>query len=84
MIAMGCNRNEIFAKIAGGAKTRAEIGNYFNIGQKNIIALKASLLKNNINLVAQDVGGDISRTVYIKPNETNLYIHHPINGTWKI
>ncbi len=84
MMKMGCNRNEIFAKIAGGAKTRAEIGNFFNIGQKNIIALKANLLKNNIDLVAQDVGGDISRTVFIKSNETNLYIHHPMQGTWKI
>jgi chemotaxis receptor (MCP) glutamine deamidase CheD/CheY-like chemotaxis protein len=84
MMSKGCKRNEIIAKIAGGAKTRAEIGDYFNIGQRNVIALKANLLKNNIELVAQDVGGDISRTVYINPNDTNLYIHHPTNGTWKI
>lgn len=84
MVALGCKPEDIYAKIAGGAKTKVELGNYFAIGQKNTIAVKAALVKKGIKLLAEDVGGEISRTVYVKPGKNELNIHHPNKGDWTL
>lgn len=84
MAEYGCMPNMIFAKIAGGAKTQVELGDFFNIGQKNIISVKSSLIKHQVKLLAEDVGGEISRTVYVKGGDKFLTIHHPSKGNWQI
>jgi chemotaxis receptor (MCP) glutamine deamidase CheD len=80
----GCPTNKIFAKIAGGAKTNVEIGDFFGIGQKNSIAIKANLIKSGIKLRAEEVGGNISRTASLKSSDSNLTLYHPEKGTWEI
>jgi len=80
----GCGKNDIFAKIAGGAKTRVDIGDYFGVGQRNHLAVKAGLMKYGIKIVAEDVGDDISRTVWVEAGDDNLNLHHPEKGTWQI
>lgn len=80
----GCQPSRIFAKIAGGAVTKVELGNYFNIGQKNSISIKANLLKKNIKILADELGGDISRTAYVKPGSNKMYLHHPKKGEWEL
>ena len=47
---------KFFAKIAGGAKTNADLGDYFSVGQRNAIAVKEELKKHNIPVVAEDTG----------------------------
>jgi chemotaxis protein CheD len=84
MIENGCNPKDIVAKIAGGSKTKVELGNYFAIGQKNTIAVKAALLKKNIKLAAEDIGGEISRTAHVTPGKFEYYLHHPVKGNWEI
>ncbi|MFP4542767.1 MAG: response regulator [Candidatus Kapaibacterium sp.] len=84
MIEKGCRNNQIFAKIAGGAKTKVEIGDYFNVGQRNTISVKANLLKSGIKILAEDVGGNISRTASLKVGETKLSLYYPDKGTWQI
>jgi chemotaxis protein CheD len=84
LLSKGANPSQIFAKIAGGAKTRVEIGDYFGIGQKNTIAVKAQLIKAGIRLVAEETGGEISRTAYVKYGDKMLSLHHPVKGAWEI
>ena len=84
MSQQGCNPMHLVAKIAGGSKTKVELGNYFAIGQKNTIAVKAGLLKKGIKIVAEDIGGEISRTVSVKAGNDFLKIHHPQKGEWNI
>jgi chemotaxis receptor (MCP) glutamine deamidase CheD/CheY-like chemotaxis protein len=84
MQSMGCQKSNIFAKIAGGAKTRAEIGDFFGIGQRNSVSAKATLLKQGIKLLAEAIGGEISRTVAAVPGQYKLTLHHPDQGTWEI
>lgn len=84
MAEFGCPPNRIIAKIAGGSKTRVELGDYFGIGQKNTIAVKAGLLKRGIKIVAEDLGGDISRTASVEVGDDKLTLHYPDKGTWKI
>lgn len=81
----GCTNDKIVAKIAGGAKTRVEIGDYFGIGQKNSLAVKANLLKKGIKILAEDIGGQISRTVSAQVGNNNkVSIYFPEKGTWEI
>ncbi|MCX6153217.1 MAG: response regulator [Candidatus Kapabacteria bacterium] len=81
---MGCSNRQLIAKIAGGAKTRIEIGDYFGIGQRNILAVKAGLLKKGIKIAAEDVGGNISRTVSIEVGKTKMDLYYPEKGNWEI
>jgi chemotaxis receptor (MCP) glutamine deamidase CheD/DNA-binding NarL/FixJ family response regulator len=84
MVDAGCPPNKIYAKLAGGAKTRIEIGDYFGIGQKNTIAVKAGLLKAGITTLAEETGGNISRTVWMDCNATHLKLYYPEKGEWQI
>ncbi len=84
MFEIGCNPKNITAKLAGGAKTRVEISDFFGIGQRNHLAVKAGLLKNGIKIVAEEVGGDISRTVFVQIGSDRYNLHHPEKGHWSI
>ena len=84
MIESGCPGDKIYAKIAGGAKTRVELGDYFAIGQKNSVAVKAGLLKKKIKILSEDLGGVLSRTCAIKPDDSFMTLYHPEKGTWEI
>lgn len=84
MLDAGCPQNKIYAKIAGGSKTRAEIGDFFGIGQKNTIGSKAALVKAGITLLAEDTGGDISRTATLNSESTHMSLYYPEKGEWTI
>ncbi len=81
---LGCDNSKIFAKMAGGAKTTVDIGDYFGIGQRNAVAVKAALLKIGIRVLGEDVGGAFSRTVHILAGDNNYYLLHPDKGKWQI
>lgn len=81
---MRCDKSTIFAKIAGGAKTKVELGDYFGIGQKNSLAVKAGLLRSGIKVMGEDTGGEFSRTVWLKSTDSVLTLHHPDKGSWEI
>lgn len=84
MTRMGCDKTKIFAKIAGGAKTSVDMSDYFGIGQRNAMAVKASLLKQGIKVLGEDTGNTFSRTVSIIPGDNNYYLMHPDKGKWTI
>ncbi len=69
MSALGCRMNgrEIMVKLAGGARIM-DANNVFDIGKRNVLAIKKWLLKHGMVPVAEDVGGHISRTVTIEMN----------------
>ncbi len=84
MQGLGCKQSSLYAKIAGGAKTRAEISDFFGIGQKNAIAVKAALLKRGIKVKVEDIGKDLSRTVTVKPGTGKVVVYHPEKGNWEL
>lgn len=69
MEAMGAMRPRIVAKIAGGAKmfevANASLG---NIGQRNIESVHMTLKREGIRLLAEDVGGNVARTLLFDVN----------------
>lgn len=84
MMRMGCDKSQIVAKIAGGAKTTVDIGDYFGVGQRNALAVKATLLKQGIKVLGEDTGGAFSRTVFVQPGDLKYHINHPDKGNWEI
>lgn len=69
MEAKGASRSRITAKIAGGAKMfEVSGGNLGNIGQRNIESVHLNLKKEGIQLLKEDVGGTIARTLLFDPS----------------
>ena len=70
MEARGSSRSRITVKIAGGAKMFEIAGGsgLGNIGQRNIESVNAILKRENIRLLAQEVGGKVARTLFFDVN----------------
>lgn len=76
MLKLGALKNRIVAKIAGGAQMFAFPGatDFMRIGERNIEATKSTLAKEQIPLVAQDVGGNYGRSIELCTTTGKLYI----------
>lgn len=62
---LGVEASDLTARIFGGA-SMFESNNYSflqNIGTDNVTAVRTSLKKLNINIVAEEVGGSLGRTI---------------------
>jgi chemotaxis protein CheD len=62
---LGSSRRDVWVKLAGGAQTMDPDG-LFDIGKRNILAVKKTLWKSSLGPVAEDCGGTISRTVSMR------------------
>ena len=72
------------AKMVGGAKITCT-EDYFEIGKRNITAIKKILWQNNIPVKGEDVGGTISRTVKLDMSDGKTYItSHAIDGVRRL
>lgn len=65
--ALGAKKERMIVKVAGGAHAGATPdADSFQIGKRNVLALRKLLWKNNVILHAHDVGGQqTSRTLYV-------------------
>jgi len=65
--ALGADKARLIVKVAGGATCKANTeGDFFRIGERNFIALRKLLWRNNVLIKAQDVGGFQSRTMWLE------------------
>lgn len=64
MTLMGASRSRLKAKIAGGAVMFSTASDRFNIGERNVCAVKEVLRREGIPIVAQDTGLDYGRTLF--------------------
>ena len=62
MFALGCAKEELVVKVAGGGSIRGA-EDMFKIGKRNHTLLRKLLWKNDLMIAAEDVGGSKSRTV---------------------
>lgn len=62
--AAGAAKERIKVKVAGGAALGSG-EDFFAIGKRNFVILRKLLWKNSILIAAEDVGGNISRTMYL-------------------
>lgn len=81
---MGARSSRLQAKIAGGAQmftclNNSELG---NIGKRNIIAVKETLARLHIPIVAEDTGKDYGRTVYFSAETGQMRVKSVTKGEW--
>jgi chemotaxis protein CheD len=61
----GAQRDKLIIKVAGGASFQNDTKDFFAIGKRNYIILRKLLWKNGFMIKAEDIGGSISRTMYL-------------------
>lgn len=61
----GATRDNLVAKVFGAASQIDESG-LFRIGERNHAVVRKVLWKNGILIAAEEVGGSVSRTVYLE------------------
>ncbi|MEP6998950.1 MAG: chemotaxis protein CheD [bacterium] len=59
---LGAVKQRLIVKVAGGAAVQAG-SDMFEIGRRNIVALRKVLWKNGVLIAAHDVGGTMSRSL---------------------
>lgn len=64
MTALGANKARLTAKIAGGAQMFSVNSTVFNIGERNVAAVKQVLASYRIRIIAEETGANFGRTQY--------------------
>lgn len=79
MQALGARPNQLKAKIAGGAQMFAAMGNasIANIGERNTAAVKATLQRLRIPILAEDTGSNYGRTLLFDADTFTMTIRSP-------
>ncbi len=65
LYAAGANKERLVVKVAGGAQMRDK-GDFFAIGKRNYVTMRKLFWKNGIMIAAEEVGGNVSRTMYLE------------------
>lgn len=73
----------ILTKLVGGAQI-ADANFTFNIGKRNILAVKKNLWALHMGVLAEDLGGTFSRTVKIETDTGQVLVSNPSKGTWEL
>ena len=76
----GCR---LIVKLAGGAQVM-DPNSFFNIGKKNLLAIKKALWANQMGAIAEDVGGVIGRTVSVEVNTGRVLVSNVTQGQWEL
>ncbi len=80
MSKLGASRARMRAKIAGGAVMFTTTSDKFNIGERNIAAVKTALRKEGIPIIAEDTGLNYGRTVFFYPETGIMEIRATARG----
>ncbi len=76
-------RSELVIKLAGGASIMDPNG-VFNIGKRNILAIRKILWQNRLGAIAEDVGKNFSRTVWTEAATGKVFISSPRKGVYEL
>ncbi len=76
-------KGRLIVKLAGGASIM-DPNNTFNIGKRNILAVRKILWAFHLGAIAEDIGASISRTVSVDPGTGKVVISSPGRGDWEI
>ena len=76
-------KSNYIIKLVGGAQV-AKMNDTFNIGKRNILAIKKILWQMKLAPVAEDLGGQISRTVTVEVSTGKVILHSPGRPDWNV
>jgi len=69
----GCSKKTLSTRLFGGACSIKE-NDFFNIGEKNIDAVKSILQQRNIKINSETIGGFVSRSVEMRVDTGELSV----------
>lgn len=81
MCMAGAKSNRLVAKIAGGAQMFKTTSNVFNIGERNVEAVKKVLMTYRIAILAEDTGDCFGRTLFFDVSSGLMQIKSAKNET---
>lgn len=73
----------LIVKLAGGANV-ADPNNTFNIGKRNALSIRKVLWKYGLGPVAEDVGGNFSRSVAVYQENGKVILSSPGRSDWEL
>ena len=73
----------LIVKLVGGA-TIMDPNNTFNIGKRNLLAVRKILWKYRLGAIAEDIEGTISRTVTVELTNGRVTVSSPARGEWEV
>lgn len=76
-------KSRLVVKLAGGASIM-DPNNTFNIGKRNILAVKKILWGYRLGAISDDLGGSISRSVSLEVPTGKVTISSPGRGEWEL
>lgn len=71
---MGASNSRMTAKIAGGAQMFKGNSSMFNIGERNVAAVKKVLAAYRIRIIAEETGADFGRTVFFHAEDGKMEV----------
>lgn len=69
---MGCQRRNIVAKVFGGGAVIKSTSGLLNVGERNIEVAVDYLARENIPIIASDMGGDYSRKIIFHTEDGSI------------
>ncbi len=81
MTRRGARVSNMTAKIAGGAQMFQTQMKSFNIGERNVEAVKSVLKKYGIKIIAEDTGSNYGRTVFFNVQSGIMQVKSVTRGT---
>jgi chemotaxis protein CheD len=76
---LGGEKRRMQVKVTGGAQLLDDSG-YFNIGKRNYMALRKILWANNVLIQAEEVGGQVNRTVRLEVATGKVWVKNSGKG----
>lgn len=85
MAKFGCNPKGkgMVVKLCGGANVM-DTNDTFQIGKRNALSIKKVLWKYGMGPVAEDLGGNFSRTVSVSVDTGEIILSSPGRPNWKL
>ena len=70
---LGAKKNRTRVVVVGGSQVMDSAG-HFNIGKRNYTAVRKMFYRNNVLVDAEDVGGNVNRTLAIQVDSGKVWI----------
>jgi chemotaxis protein CheD len=80
---LGGDKRRMQVKAAGGAQLLDDSG-YFNIGKRNYMALRKILWANSVLIQAENVGGQVNRTVRLDISSGRVWVKSSRDGEMEL
>jgi len=80
---LGCAGSELVIKLVGGASVM-DPQNTFNIGKRNVLAVRKVLWALKLWPTVEDVGGEFSRTVTVQVGTRKVILSSPGKPDWEV